>query len=74
MENENNLEENIVVENTTTEENEVYENVVIEDTNEITTLDTIHNDLSFIISFLIFGVIVILCIYAYKFFDMFFKI
>lgn len=74
MENENNLEENTVVENTTTNNNEVYGNIVIEDTNNITTLDTIHTDLSTIICFLIFGVLVILLIYAYKFFDMFFKI
>lgn len=50
--------------------NEIISNTV----NEIELLTNIHNDLSSIISFLVFFVIVILCYFAYKFFDMFWKI
>ena len=50
--------------------NEIISNTV----NEIELLTNIHNDLSSIVSFLVFFVIVILCYFAYKFFDMFWKI
>lgn len=46
--------------------NEVIENIV--------TIETIHYDLQLMNSFLIFFVIVILCYFTYKFFDMFWKI
>lgn len=59
-------------------ENETTENIVIEETTNIITYDEqlnqIHNDLGFICSFLVFFVLVILLKYAYKLFDMFFKI
>ena len=59
-------------------ENETIENIVVEEsTNTITydeQLTQIHNDLGFICCFLVFFVLIILLKYAYKFFDMFFKI
>lgn len=42
--------------------------------NEIELLQLVHNDLGAIASLLIFFVIVLLCYFAYKFFDMFWKI
>lgn len=59
-------------------ENETIENIVVEDTTNNTTynkqLEQIHNDLGFICCFLVVFVLFILLKYAYKFFDMFFKI
>lgn len=59
-------------------ENETIENIVVEDTTKNTTyneqLQQIHNDLGFICCFLVVFVLFILLKYAYKFFDMFFKI
>lgn len=59
-------------------EDETLESIVVDDTtNNITyeeQLSQIHNDLGFICCFLVFFVLVILLKYAYKFFDMFFKI
>lgn len=42
--------------------------------NEIELLTAIHSQLGYICSFLIFFITVLLCYFAYKFFDMFFKI
>lgn len=51
---------------------------IAEVTNEaISQLDylaSINGQLNYIYSFLLFFVIVVLCYFAYKFFDMFFKI
>lgn len=58
--------ENTVETNTTTE--------VVVSLDESEQLAQIHEDLGFICCFIIFFVIVILCKYAYKFFDMFFPI
>lgn len=59
-------------------ENETTENILVEETTNIITYDEqlnqIHNDLGFICCFLVFFVLFILLKYAYKFFDMFFKI
>lgn len=59
-------------------ENEITENILVEETTNTITYDEqlnqIHNDLGFICSFLVFFVLVILLKYAYKLFDMFFKI
>lgn len=59
-------------------ENETTENIVVEETINTTTYDEqltqIHNDLGFICCFLVFFVLVVLLKYAYKLFDMFFKI
>lgn len=41
--------------------------------NEVEILELIHTDLSAIISFLVFFVIIILCYFVYKFFDMVFR-
>lgn len=41
--------------------------------DEIMLLETIHNDLSCIASFLVFFVLIILMYFIYKFFDMMFK-
>ena len=60
----NTTNENIT--NTTTE--------VVVSLDESQQLQQIHEDLGFICSFIIFFVIVLLCKYAYKYFDMFFKI
>lgn len=58
--------QNTVETNTTTE--------IVVNLDESEQLQQIHEDLGFICSFIIFFVIVLLCKYAYKFFDMFFKI
>ena len=42
--------------------------------SEIELLNLIHTDLGYICSLVIFFVLVVLCYFAYKFFDMFFKI
>lgn len=73
--------DNIISENTTnfnyndieinSIENETTENIVIEDTN-IVTLETIHNDLGFICSFLIIAAVLIFMKMLYKLFNMFF--
>ena len=59
-------------------ENETTENIVVEETTNTITydeqLEQIHNDLGFICCFLVFFVLIILLKYAYKLFDMFFKI
>ena len=60
----NTTNENIT--NTTTE--------VVVSLDESQQLQQIHEDLGFICSCIIFFVIVLLCKYAYKYFDMFFKI
>ena len=65
------------IQNDTNNENSVEQNTtseVIVSLDESTQLQQIHEDLGFICSFIIFFVIVLLCHYAYKFFDMFFKI
>lgn len=62
--------ENEIIENFTNE-NETIENILVEDTN-IVTLETIHNDLGFICSFLIIAAIVIFITMLYKLFNMFF--
>ena len=41
--------------------------------SELELLNLIHTDLGVICCFLVFGVLVLLLYYAYKFFDMFFK-
>lgn len=64
-------------ENSTSQENTLEQNTIQEITvslDESEQLNLIHQDLGFICSFIIFFVIVIICIYSYKFFDMFFKI
>jgi len=66
MENEiNEVVENSYIENTTTE------NVVVEDTN-VVTLETIHNDLGFICSFLVIAAVLVFMKILYKLFNMFF--
>lgn len=59
-------------------ENETTENILVEETTNTITYDEqlnqIHNDLGFICCFLVFFVLVVLLKYAYKLFDMFFKI
>lgn len=42
--------------------------------NEIDLLQLLHTDLSAIACLIIFFVIVLICYFAYKFFDMFWKI
>ena len=68
----NNTENNETSENTVVEENTtttiIYDNSVVEN------LQTIHNDLGALTSFIIFFVIVLICHYVYKFFNMFFVI
>lgn len=64
------MENDIYIENFTNE-NETIENILVEDTNTV-TLETIHNDLGFICSFLIIGAVVIFIIMLYKLFNMFF--
>ena len=59
-------ENNLVEENTTCFT--VYENTVVDN------LQLIHDDLGVMTSFIIFFVLVLLCHYAYKFFNMFFVI
>lgn len=65
--NSNNTNETNTTNSTTTTE-------VVVSLDESEQLQLIHEDLGFICSFIIFFVIVLLCRYAYKFFDMFFKI
>ncbi len=66
------------VENNNTTNNEdlsssVTENITVADDATIEKLDLIHQDLGFIICFIVFFVLVVLLKYAYKFFDMCFK-
>lgn len=78
----NNEETEIENNNNTNSENSTNnENIVENQTTEVVVsldesqqLQQIHEDLGFVCSFIIFFVIVVLCKYAYKFFDMFFKI
>lgn len=42
--------------------------------SELELLQLIHNDLSCIVSFIVFFVIVVLCYFTYKFFNIFFNI
>ena len=53
---------------------ETVNNVVSNRVNEIELLTSINDSLSVINCFLVFFVLVIICYFAYKFFDMFFKI
>ena len=70
MENETNSTENVEINETSnTTANTIQDSVTYTE-----QLQTIHEDLGIILSFLIIGGIVILCKYAYKWFDMFFKI
>ena len=62
-----NIEANNMVEENTTAST-VYENTVVDN------LQLIHEDLGVLTSFIIFFVLVLLCHYAYKFFNMFFVI
>lgn len=64
-----NESEGIVVSNSTTYDN-TSENTV-QEANTV-TLETIHNDLGFICSFLVLATVVIFIIIIYKFFNMFF--
>lgn len=64
------MENDIYIENFTNE-NKTIENILVKDTNTV-TLETIHNDLGFICSFLIIGSVVIFIIMLYKLFNMFF--
>lgn len=64
------MENDIYIENFTNE-NKTIENILVKDTNTV-TLETIHNDLGFICSFLIIGAVVIFIIMLYKLFNMFF--
>lgn len=69
---------NTLSENIMTDENinNTVENTVIADDNTTLNddkLDLIHQDLGFIICFIVFFVLVILLKYAYKFFDMVFQ-
>ena len=66
------ISDNEVIENYI--DSESTESIVVEDTENIVTLQDIHTDLSFIICFIIFFVLVVLMRYVYKFFDMFFVI
>lgn len=58
--------------NTNTEVNQIESNTVYEPTTGNVTLETIHNDLGFICTFLILGAIYVMCKLIYKGFDMFF--
>lgn len=60
-ENFNNIQE---INNTTIETEIIEENIV--------TLETIHNDLGFICSFLVIAAVVVFMTILYKFFNMFF--
>ena len=55
-----------------TEENTTSTIVVDNSIND--NLQFIHNDLGILTSFIVFFVIILLCHYAYKFFNMFFII
>lgn len=61
------MEENEVLGNETTE------NITVENVSYDEQLQQIHTDLSLIICFIIFFVLVVLLKYVYKFFDMCFK-
>ncbi len=51
------------------------ENIVVSNTlNDVELLNMVHNDLTVINSLLVFFVIVVVCYFVYKFFDMFFVI
>lgn len=69
MENETNINE--ILENTT-DVNQTESNIVYDTGTDTVTLETIHNDLGFICTFLIFGAIYVMCKLIYKGFDMFF--
>lgn len=69
MENETNINE--ILENTT-DVNQIESNTVYDTGTDTITLETIHNDLGFICTFLIFGAIYVMCKLIYKGFDMFF--
>lgn len=62
------FENNTSIDNTTNET--ITENTVQEE--PIVTLNTIHQDLGFICTFLTIGAVVIFMIILYKFFNMFF--
>lgn len=66
------MEENFV-QNEIVDEN-ISSNIIQDNSVEIEMLQTIHNDLGFICCFLVIFVVFILLKYAYKWFDMFFKI
>ena len=69
MENETNINE--ILENTT-DVNQTGSNTIYDTGTDTVTLETIHNDLGFICTFLIFGAIYVMCKLIYKGFDMFF--
>lgn len=69
MENETNINE--ILENTT-DVNQIESNTVYDTGTDTVTLKTIHNDLGFICTFLIFGAIYVMCKLIYKGFDIFF--
>ena len=50
------------------------ENIVSNTVTEFEILSNINMNLGYICAFLIFFVVVILCYFVYKFFDMFFKV
>ena len=51
------------------------ETIVVSNTlNDVELLNMVHNDLTVINSLLVFFVIVVVCYFVYKFFDMFFVI
>lgn len=51
------------------------ENIAVINTlNDVELLNMVHNDLTVINSLLVFFVIVVVCYFVYKFFDMFFVI
>lgn len=66
------------IQNNNTSNNEnlsssITENITVADDVTIEKLDLIHQDLGFIVCFIVFFVLVILLKYAYKFFDMCFR-
>lgn len=69
MENETNINE--ILENNT-DVNRTESNTVYDTGTDTVTLETIHNDLGFICTFLIFGAIYVMCKLIYKGFDIFF--
>lgn len=69
METETNMNE--ILENNT-DVNQTESNTVYDTKTGAITLETIHNDLGFICTFLIFGAIYVMCKLIYKGFDMFF--
>lgn len=50
------------------------DNIVSNTITEFDILSNINTNLGYICAFLIFFVVVLLCYFVYKFFDMFFKI